>query len=579
VVNKKGFFARLKWQRSQKQANNAVNIFAKHGLGFSISSGVVGDTAKLTKKELKAVNKASLTMRKNNAGYYRTKKSFNSNQALHSTRNIPLNLADYKRVQKKSAELFFSSSHLRAPIKFLQRTLFDARLAASPNRRRLGITTEDSQEWAAKVEAEWRTDKKEKSWDYTEQNDYSQLSDIALLEKLSIGEFFAIRRSDVNLPSGYSIQLISPFQVSSPYFSFRSRINYYDCSDKIISVSGIQFLSSGLKKGNYINCGIEYNSKDKEVAIYVSPAKYSDGWTRIPVINSNGFQQVLHGFIQQQSGQKRGMPESAMAYHEFMDIRDLQMFELESAKINATIAGTVTSDSNAQPNGKTPMGDVGIGWGNPLSEEESTDETKDTAIDPHYSVRKVDQGGFIVQNFTPGYKYQANDTRRPNVNNAIFIEKELEYIYPSAYGLSLVVTRSRYDGSYNASKGAIDNSWKNGVEYHLKQFSSDWHIPNYKAWLTSKVAKGQIVAIGYQDSYLRAAWQSMNIITPPKPSLNPLQEARASTIKVDQGFSNRELESQQLTGTSAEENAERLTHENEMLKTANDVLKEEDSNA
>lgn len=571
MSDKTGFFARRRWKKAQAKVNDAVNIFAKHGLGFSISDGVVGDTSSLTKREIRAVDSAGATMKKNSAGYYRNSKKFKPSSSLHAARNIPLGLADYRNVQKKSAELFFQSSHLKAPIKFIQRTLFDARLASKPNRRRLGITAEDAQEWSAAVEAEWRTDKLEKDWDYTGQNDYSQLSDIALLELLSTGEFFAIRRPDSELLSGVSIQLISAFQVSSPYFSMSSKINYYSSSAcKLVTVSGRDYFSS-MPNGNYISCGIEYNSRDKEVAIYVAPGKISEGWTRVEVENSNGFQQVLHGFIQQQPGQKRGVPESAMAYHEFMDIKDLQMFELESAKINATIAGTVTSDSNSQPNGKTPMGDIGVGWDNV---ENSSTVTSDIApyTDPTYSVREVDKGGFIVQNFTPGYKYTSNDTRRPNVNNAIFIEKELEYIYPAAFGLSLVVTRSRYDGSYNASKGAIDNSWKNGIEYHLKQFSSDWHMPNYGAWLTSKVAKGQVVAVGYEDLYLRSAWQLATIITPPKPSLNPLQEAKAAVVKTNNGFSNRELESQQITGTSAEENAERLSYENKGLKEANDIF-------
>lgn len=575
MPDKNNFFTRLKWTRAQKQVDKAASVFSKHGLEYSISKGVAGDTSSLTKQEIKAVNNAGAQMKRNNAGFYNNSKTFNSKNALHATKNVPLNLAHTRSVQKKSAELFFKSSHLKAPIKFLQRTLFDARLASVPNRRRLKITKEEAQEWSALTESEWRTDKYEKDWDYTGQNDYSQLSDISLLESLNTGESFAIRRPNPKLSSGFSIQLISAFQVSSPYFSKYSKVNYYTNCTELISVSGMQYLSSGLPKGNYINCGIEYDSNDREVAIFVAPAKYSDGWTRIPIKNRNGFEQVIHVFTQQQPGQKRGIPESSMAYHEFMDIKDLQMFELESAKINATIAGTVTSDSNSQPGGRTPMKEVGVAGWTPDKDDSSVATESDTYADPNYSVRKVDQGGFIVQNFTPGYKYTVNDTKRPNVNNAIFIEKELEYIYPAAYGLSIVVVRSRYDGSYNASKGAIDNSWKNGIEYHLKQFSSDWHKPNYNAWLTSKVAKGQIIAIGYEDKYLRSAWQLMNIITPPKPSLNPLQEARGSKIRVEEGFSNREYESQQLTGTSAEENAERLVQENQKIKTANDELKDE----
>lgn len=570
MANSNGFFARRSWVKAQNKVNQAVNVFHKHGLGFSISDGVVGDTSALTKSELKKVNNATAVMKSNSAGYYRNAKSFKPKDALHTTRNVPLNLADYRRVQKKSAEMYFKSSHLKSGIKFLQRILFDAKLEAHPNRRRLKLDSNEIQEWAASVEAEWRTDKHEKDWDWAGENNYPQLSDIALLEYLSIGEYFAIRRPDRALLSGFSIQLISPFQVGSPLFSSRYMVNCYSSSNELVRIPASTYLSS-MPNGHYVSSGIEYDSKGKKIAIYISPGKISDGWTRVPMRSNSGFLQVLHGFIQQQPGQTRGIPEAAMAYHEFMDIKDLQMFELESAKINATIAGTVTSDSNATPNGMQPMDDVG--WSDQdkqLPESSSLPEYQD----PNYSVRKVENGGFIVQSFSPGYKYSANDTKRPNVNNAIFIEKELEYILPAAFGVSVVCARQRFDGSYNASKGAIDLTWKQGVEYYLKQFSSDWHKPNYDAWLTAKVGKGQVTASGYEDRYLRSAWQSATIITPPKPSLNPLQEAKAASQKVAGGFSNRELESQQLTGTSAEENTERLERENERLKIANEPLED-----
>ena len=66
----------------------------------------------------------------------------------------------------------------------------------------------------------------------------------------------------------------------------------------------------------------------------------------------------------------------------------------------------------------------------------------------------------------------------------------------------------------------------------------------------------------------------MDIITPPKPSLNPKQEADAGATRVKEGFSNRELESQQQTGTSAEENAERLLTENKTLSIAREPIQE-----
>ena len=112
------------------------------------------------------------------------------------------------------------------------------------------------------------------------------------------------------------------------------------------------------------------------------------------------------------------------------------------------------------------------------------------------------------------------------------------------------------------------------IKYDLKQFTSDWHRPNYKSWLAGKVATGEIPAVGWEDRKKRNAWCSMDIITPPKPSLNPKQEADAGKIRVSYGASNGELEAQQQTETSFEENVERLTSENEKLAGALEPLKD-----
>jgi capsid protein len=151
----------------------------------------------------------------------------------------------------------------------------------------------------------------------------------------------------------------------------------------------------------------------------------------------------------------------------------------------------------------------------------------------------------------------------------------MEYITPNVSGLSIVTTKQLFGGSYNASKGANDLSWSNGIVYHLKQFESDFHRPNYAAWLNAKIAAGLVSAPGWDNKYKRAAWSDMSIIIPPKPSLNPLNEAKAGKVRVDESFSNREYESQQITGTSSEENAERLKFENEKLAAARKPLNQD----
>lgn len=575
VSRLKNTIAAAKWAKAVSKVDYAVNVLASKGLAFSRTEGIIGDFSHESRREKRKITAAANDMTKFQAVFVNKKKKFKPNDPLKTGHFTPLKLADVEFVQEKSYKQATSSMHLRSALKFTQRTLYDPRLQAHPVRRVLGITSEDAQEWSALTESLWRSEKELKDWDESEQNNYAQLSDMALWSYSAIGEFIAIRRAYFNDPerlTNLSIQILSPFQIQSPMFtSFsRHRVSYYNCDEnQIVEISASTFLSD-MSEGHYIEHGFEYDGKNREVAIFIRPVTFGQAWERIAIKNDNGFIQVLHGFVQSEPGQKRGIPESATAWHEFMNIKDLCLFELESARLNTVIAGSVTADSNAQPNGQ--QGGV-TEIGQPASWNIAGPAVPLAAYeDPSYSVRAVDSGGFVIQNFTPGYKYTELDTKRPNVKIPEYIDRLLNYIYPSISGLGRRVVAYDFAGSYNASKGVIDLSWKNGIEYNLKQFTSDWHRPNYKAWLAGKVATGEVPAAGWEDPKKRNAWSSMDIITPPKPSLNPKQEADAGKVRVSYGASNGELEAQQQTGTSFEENVERLKSENEKLAEALEPL-------
>lgn len=561
--------AAVRWNTARKKVDAAVSVFTRHGLGFSPSSGVVGDQSSLSKRERTEVTRAADTMTKYSAAYFPDKKAFTPDSAVTTARYTPLNLADYLTAQENGLKQANSSQELGAALKFLQRTVYDARLQSHPNRRLLGLEPEQAQEWSALVESLWNMEKDFKDWDESLLLSYPQLANLAFWLYVAVGEYFAIRRAygnDSDRLTGISLQIIHPYQVSSPTLEAFYPAQIVN-SDSTVIVSAKTYLSD-MPEGNYIEHGIEYNAQGQEIAIFLSPADYGKPWTRVPVHTESGFLQVLHGFIQREPGQKRGIPEGATVWHELSNIKDLRYFELNSARINSSLAGTVTADSNAQADGKKPMSDVG--WS-------TLDDQAPVAAygDPTYSVRQVEGGGTIVQGFTPGYKYTELHTARPNVNIPKYIDSLMEYITPNVSGLSIVTTKQRFDNSYNASKGAIDLSWKNGIEYHLKQFESDFHRLNYAAWLNAKIAAGLVSAPGWDNKYKRAAWSDMSIIIPPKPSLNPLNEAKAGKVRVDEAFSNREYESQQITGTSSEENAERLKFENEKLAEARRPLNQD----
>ena len=553
-----------KWEYAKYKVNKSVNVLAKHGFGYSNTTGLVGDTTGLSKKENKKLIAAINNMEKFEAAYYPktgSKQSLNSDTPNISPAHYDsLELADHEQVQEKVIAQSKTSMELRAVQTFVQRQLYAVRMQSHPNRRVLGITAEEANSWSAETESLFRQDRELKSWDESLKNNYDQLADMALKQYLSVGEFFAVTRSyfeDPDRPTNMSIQLFNPLQIQSPHFAYG---NYYyniqtnDSCGNIVNVSYANYSDDITEKGHYIEKGIEFNSKDQEVAIFLAPTKLGEPYIRIPFKNKNGFTQIIHGFIQTEPGQKRGLPDSAFAWHEFMNTTDLKKFEMQSARLSSSVMGSVTADSNAQPGGSQGgINEIGTKW---VDNPESIGSLPEYQP-PGYETREVNGGAIILQNFTPGYKFTEHQTSRPNLNIPLFIEKNLEFTYTGTYGISVVLVKQRLDGSYNASKGVIDLSWKTGIEYYLKQFSSDWAKVLYPMWLNGKVATGEIICPGWEISKKRLAWSSMSVVTPAKPSLNPLQEAKAADLNIANLLSNGELEAQKMNGTSFEENAER----------------------
>ena len=540
--------------KAVKNVNVAVGTLSKFNLGFSPTGGLVGDTAKLGKSDFKKINRAVKTMNYYSAGYF-TKTVTKKADDFKAARYAPLKFADYRKTQEKVLTQLYSSSHLRSAITAITRTLYDTRIQSEINRYDLGLTPEESQEWVKRTERIWRMDKDLKSWDYYFQNNYAQVADMAKLMYIGIGEFFAILRShskDETRKNNISIQLISPFQVQTP------------------------FTGAQIDDGNYVDQGIEFNEKGVEIAIHVAPAKSGEEWKRIAIHNENGFKQVIHGFIQKEPGQTRGIPDSAKSWHEFMSIADMLSFEMDSAKINSSISGSVSaSDANAAPTSRANLDNLGrsaasggAGWGN------GAETPEELTGDVTYDVREVPAGGFIVQNLPPGYQYKEHDTKRPNVNIPNFIEKDLDYIFTANFGISVGVVTQVLEGSYNASKAKIDLSWKRAIEYYLKQFESDFDRDIYRSWVASKVGTGDIIVFDWFKK--RESWLGMRAITPTKPSLNPLVDARTADLRTSNGTSNHEYESQLYNGTSYSENIERLNSENETLKIARDKLENQE---
>ena len=111
-----------------------------------------------------------------------------------------------------------------------------------------------------------------------------------------------------------------------------------------------------------------------------------------------------------------------------------------------------------------------------------------------------------------------------------------------------------FQSSYSASRGALLEAWK-----VFRYWRSWWEInfcqPIYEEWLEEAILKGRVNAPGYfEDPVKRYAYTWADWTGPSQGQLNPVQEVQAAALRVENGFSTRQKETAELTGTDFELN-------------------------
>jgi capsid protein len=79
--------------------------------------------------------------------------------------------------------------------------------------------------------------------------------------------------------------------------------------------------------------------------------------------------------------------------------------------------------------------------------------------------------------------------------------------------------------------------------------ATDFCQPIYEEWLSEAVAKGRIYAPGFfSDPMVRKAYCGAEWNGPSQGQIDPLKEVNAAAKRVQEGFSTRTRETQELTG-------------------------------
>jgi capsid protein len=442
---------------------------------------------------------------------------------------------DAQALKTKALEMWWKSIHVQGAIQQLNNLTVNAglRLQSIPNKLILGITTEQANQISNNIEALFSIIRLQKNISHDGTQNLNELESLERYSYDIFGEAFAILRYQ-NINSGLiglTVEILNPMLVKDPPDLHRYK-------NKIID-------------------GIEYN-KEKPVAIHVENVDENGRvfFKRIPYQGSkSGKRFVLHNFVQKIPGQKRGISVLAPSFHELERIQVALRLEIETMGANASIGGTIEREKDVLDEEKLRemFGD------DPDAPVEGSVPANTLAT----KEMKIEKGGIFFQNLEPGEKVKEFDTKRPNTNIPDFINEDLKWLGP-AIGLPYSLWMMLFNESYSAARGELQVGWF-GLNASNSRFSSNFEQPIFEAIISIQIAKGNIILPGFTDPLLRAAYLLTKWLGLPLPSLNPLQEAKASTERIANFTSNREIESQMTTGMSFDDNADRQEGERERV--------------
>jgi len=389
-----------------------------------------------------------------------------------------------------------------------------------PDRRFLGWTVEQAEEWQYNVAREFSMWADSLDCDMERTQTFYDLQDLIFRSMLTNGDVLVnLPFNKVeNQPYNLRIQLIEADRLSNPD-------NKQDGE-------------------NNIWAGIEKDQWNAPKAYYISnihPGALSIGikmtWAKIDAYGAKtGRRNILHVFQRKRVGQTRGLPDLSAVIEPLKQLQRYSEAEITAAVISAAFTVFVKSANG------------GTFKANPSSANtsQSTGWTQDSAASKANSMIGMAPGAVV--GLADGDDVSFANPNRPSTAFDGFVMSVLRQI---GVGLELPfeVLIKHYTASYSAARAALLEAWR----YYLK--TRQWMVgtvcqPIYEEWLAEAVAVGRIKAPGFfEDPAKRKAYAQATWVGPGKGQIQPLQETNAAIARIDSGISTIEKEKLELDGS------------------------------
>lgn len=258
-------------------------------------------------------------------------------------------------------------------------------------------------------------------------------------------------------------------------------------------------------------------------------------WDPAPARDATGWPLVLHLLDQKRPHQLRGIPYLAPVIETLKNLARYSEAELMAAVVSSMFTvfikgGFKPGLAELDAENPAPAGQVALGTG-------------------------------AVVDLAEGEDVTFAEPKRPNAQFDPFFLAMCRQL-GAALEIPYEQLVNAFQASYSASRAALLNAWR-AVRTRRGWFVDQFCQPTYARILREAIALGRLDAPGFFDDPLaQAAWLGCDWSGPSMPEIDPVKAVTAAKMRVEEGFSTRDRESAELTGTDYEENhAQRVAEE------------------
>lgn len=435
-------------------------------------------------------------------------------------------------LRQRSRDLYYGGSNIATgALKRLRTNTVGVglHLKASLNEEILKIPPEQARELEETIEREFAHWADSTNCDMERLDNFYQLQQLTFLNALLSGDSFALMNTSRRTGSIYDlrIELIEADRVSTPD---KERVNPLFCE------------------------GVEKNEAGEVVAYHISkfhPLSFVDRkpreWVRVAAYGEKtGRRNILHVMNRERIGQVRGVPFLSPVIETIKQLGRYTEAEVLAAVIDGLFTVFIEKESASD---EVPFGEA-------VPEELQVDTEDEDSIE-------LAPGAVI--DLGEGEKANMVNPGRPNANFDPFVIAVTKQI-GAALEIPYEILIMAFNSNYSASRAAILEFFK-VIKMYRAWFVADFCQPIYEEWLSEAVAKGRIKAPGFfNDPIIKSAYCSAEWSGPSAGQLDPTKEVQAADLRVQGGYSTREREARELTGTDFYKNIKQRKREEELLK-------------